>query len=68
VNQDGLAEALKEHVKDKIGNWKYPRGIEIITEPPKTAAGKIQRFKVRNVRRGEYQVGKRDALDHDRRA
>jgi 4-hydroxybenzoate-CoA ligase len=54
VNQDGLAEARKKHAKDKFGKWKYPRWIEIITELPKTAAGKIQRFKLRNVHGGEY--------------
>ena len=27
---DGLDEALKEHVKPKIGVWKYPRWIEIV--------------------------------------
>ncbi|MBO0754122.1 MAG: benzoate-CoA ligase family protein, partial [Bradyrhizobiaceae bacterium] len=48
MNQDGLAAALKEHVKDKIGKWKYPRWIEIINELPKTATGKIQRFKLRD--------------------
>jgi len=38
---------LKEHVKAKIGLWKYPRWIEIVPELPKTATGKIQRFKLR---------------------
>ena len=47
VNDDGLAEMLKEHVKDKIGKWKYPRWIECVDELPKTATGKIQRFKLR---------------------
>ena len=27
---DGLHEALKEHVKQKIGPWKYPRWIEFV--------------------------------------
>jgi acyl-CoA synthetase (AMP-forming)/AMP-acid ligase II len=40
ANQDGLAEARKEHVKDKIGKWKHPRWIAIITELPKTAVEK----------------------------
>ena len=47
VIQEGVAEALKEHVKDQIGKWKYPRWIEITDELPKTATGKIQRFKLR---------------------
>lgn len=45
---DGLHEALKEHVKTKIGPWKYPRWIEVVDGLPKTATGKIQRFKLRD--------------------
>ena len=44
---DGLQDALKEHVKQKIGVWKYPRWIEVVDALPKTATGKIQRFKLR---------------------
>jgi benzoate-CoA ligase len=45
-----LAEALKQHVKDRLAPFKYPRWIEFIPELPKTATGKIQRFKLRNPR------------------
>jgi len=45
---EGLQEALKEHVKQKIGVWKYPRWIEVVDALPKTATGKIQRFKLRD--------------------
>jgi 4-hydroxybenzoate-CoA ligase len=48
VKRDGLDEALKEHVKQKIGVWKYPRFIEAVDSLPKTATGKIQRFKLRD--------------------
>jgi 4-hydroxybenzoate-CoA ligase len=44
---NGLQDALKEHVKAKAGAWKYPRWIEIVDGLPKTATGKIQRFKLR---------------------
>jgi 4-hydroxybenzoate-CoA ligase len=44
----GLQEALKEHVKQKIGVWKYPRWIDVVESLPKTATGKIQRFKLRD--------------------
>ncbi|MDN2579296.1 benzoate-CoA ligase family protein [Aquibium sp. ELW1220] len=44
---DGLAETLKEHVKAKVGAWKYPRWIDIVPDLPKTATGKVQRFKLR---------------------
>jgi 4-hydroxybenzoate-CoA ligase len=39
--------ALQEHVKAAIGPWKYPRWIEVAEELPKTATGKIQRYKLR---------------------
>lgn len=42
-----LNAALKEHVKAQVGLWKYPRWIEVVEELPKTATGKIQRFKLR---------------------
>lgn len=45
---EGLHEALKEHVKQKIGPWKYPRWIDVVDSLPKTATGKIQRFKLRD--------------------
>lgn len=48
VTTDGLHEALKEHVKQKIGPWKYPRWIDVVESLPKTATGKIQRFKLRD--------------------
>jgi 4-hydroxybenzoate-CoA ligase len=44
---DEINRALKEHVKTKIGPWKYPRWIEVVDNLPKTATGKIQRFKLR---------------------
>ena len=43
-----LQEMLKEHVKQKIGPWKYPRWIDVVESLPKTATGKIQRFKLRD--------------------
>ena len=43
----GLCDALQNHVKEKIGVWKYPRWIEFCESLPKTATGKIQRYKLR---------------------
>ena len=48
VDQSQIQETLKNFVKDRIGLWKYPRWIEIVSELPKTATGKIQRFKLRD--------------------
>jgi benzoate-CoA ligase len=40
-------EDLQNFVKSKLAPYKYPRWIEFATELPKTATGKIQRFKLR---------------------
>ncbi|HEV7576377.1 MAG TPA: benzoate-CoA ligase family protein, partial [Caldimonas sp.] len=38
---------LKVFVKEKLAAYKYPRAIEFVDELPKTATGKIQRFRLR---------------------
>jgi benzoate-CoA ligase len=40
-------DELKAYVKEKLAPYKYPRWIEFANELPKTATGKIQRFKLR---------------------
>jgi benzoate-CoA ligase len=45
-----LATELQRHVKSLLAPFKYPRWIEFIEELPKTSTGKIQRFKLREVR------------------
>ena len=47
VANEELADALKAHVKGRLAPFKYPRWIEFVAELPKTATGKIQRFKLR---------------------
>jgi len=42
-----LKVALQHHIKDRLAPYKYPRWIEFVPELPKTATGKIQRFKLR---------------------
>jgi 4-hydroxybenzoate-CoA ligase len=46
-NPVALTEALQNHVKERIGVWKYPRWIEFRDSLPKTATGKTQRYKLR---------------------
>ncbi len=46
---DALADTLKSHVKDRLAPYKYPRWVEFLPELPKTATGKIQRFKLRQM-------------------
>ena len=41
------ADELKAFIKERLAPYKYPRQIEFVTELPKTATGKIQRFKLR---------------------
>ncbi|MGI9217359.1 MAG: benzoate-CoA ligase family protein [Hydrogenophaga sp.] len=40
---------LQAFVKEKLAPYKYPRFIEFVAELPKTATGKIQRFKLREL-------------------
>lgn len=47
ITKNDKENILKEHVKNKIGKWKYPRWINFVEELPKTATGKVQRFKLR---------------------
>jgi benzoate-CoA ligase len=42
-----LAGELQQHVKNALAPYKYPRWVEFIDALPKTATGKIQRFKLR---------------------
>jgi benzoate-CoA ligase len=49
--QQVSAEELKAFVKERLAAYKYPRFIEFIDELPKTATGKIQRFRLRDAER-----------------
>src|SRR5258708_39100670 len=44
---DTLASEIREHVKQHLAHYKYPRWVEFVAELPKTATGKIQRYKLR---------------------
>lgn len=48
-----LEEELKRFVKENLALYKYPRWIEFIDDLPKTATGKIQRFKLRQMDNAE---------------
>jgi benzoate-CoA ligase len=45
-------EDLQAHVRTRLAPYKYPRWIEFVAELPKTATGKIQRFKLRALAAG----------------
>ncbi|WP_408598422.1 benzoate-CoA ligase family protein [Limnohabitans sp.] len=44
---EATQDELKAFVKDRLAPYKYPRFIEFVPDLPKTATGKIQRFKLR---------------------
>ena len=45
---DAKAEELKAFVKTRLAPVKYPRQLEFVKDLPKTATGKIQRFRLRD--------------------
>jgi 4-hydroxybenzoate-CoA ligase len=49
AESEQLIEKLRVHVKASAGPWKYPRWIDIRSDLPRTATGKIQRFKLREL-------------------
>jgi benzoate-CoA ligase len=50
---DELRKELKHFVKDKLAPYKYPRWVQFVPQLPKTATGKIQRFRLRDLPREE---------------
>src|SRR5262249_46267591 len=49
VPGEQLAVELQDWVAQKIGAYKRPRWVEFLPEIPKTATGKLQRFKLREL-------------------
>jgi benzoate-CoA ligase len=50
-----LARELQQFVRERLAEYKRPRWIEFLPELPKTATGKIQRFKLRDLARRQVQ-------------
>jgi benzoate-CoA ligase family protein len=44
---DKTAQDLQQHCRERLAPYKYPHWIEFRSDLPKTATGKIQRFKLR---------------------
>jgi 4-hydroxybenzoate-CoA ligase len=53
---ESLIETLRVHVKSCAGPWKYPRWIDVRPDLPRTATGKIQRFKLRELESEDRRV------------
>jgi benzoate-CoA ligase len=49
AGQSLTEEDVKVFVKERLAPYKYPRFVEFIAELPKTATGKIQRFRLRDL-------------------
>ena len=47
VDGSVLVKELQDFVKQEIAPYKYPRAIEFVDELPRTATGKLQRFRLR---------------------
>jgi benzoate-CoA ligase len=49
AGQSLTQEEVKAFVKERLAPYKYPRFVEFLAELPKTATGKIQRFRLRDL-------------------
>jgi benzoate-CoA ligase len=49
VPSPDLAKDLQQFVRERLAEYKRPRWVEFVTELPKTATGKIQRFRLRDI-------------------
>jgi benzoate-CoA ligase len=52
AGQQADEATLQAFVKDKLAPFKYPRSIAFVADLPKTATGKIQRFRLRALEGG----------------
>ena len=44
---NALADELLEHCKEGLARYKYPRWVNFVEDLPKTATGKVQRYRLR---------------------
>jgi len=51
----GLAQELKQQVKQKFAAHAYPRTVHFVDALPKTSSGKVQRFVLRQQRRQQVE-------------
>jgi benzoate-CoA ligase family protein len=57
IASEELARDLQDWVARKSGHYKRPRWIEFLPELPKTATGKLQRFKLRELQQQRKTTG-----------
>ena len=44
---EGKVTELQDFMKQQMAPYKYPRSIEFVAALPRTATGKVQRFRLR---------------------
>lgn len=49
---DDLATRIQSHVKQTLAPYKYPRTVRFVDALPKTATGKLQRYRLRDAAHG----------------
>ena len=47
ASEEALSQELLDHCRNTLARYKFPRWFNYVDELPKTATGKIQRFKLR---------------------
>jgi acyl-coenzyme A synthetase/AMP-(fatty) acid ligase len=53
-----MIEEIRQHVLAKLAAYKCPQSFEVVNELPKTATGKIQRYKLRQSASGSSNASK----------
>ena len=59
--EPALSQELIAHCRQRIAEYKRPRWVEFCSELPKTATGKIQRFRLRDAGAGEREASQTGA-------
>jgi 2-aminobenzoate-CoA ligase len=49
ARDEGMVQALQDHVKATIAPYKYPRAVQFLDSLPRTETGKLQRFRLRDL-------------------
>ncbi len=47
-HDEGVIKRLQDYVKSTVAPYKYPRSLKLVDSLPKTATGKIQRFRLKD--------------------
>lgn len=47
---DALVDELRQHCRSRLAPYKYPRWVNFVAQLPKTATGKVQRYRLRSMK------------------